>query len=530
MNNEQLVAENFLIFVLEKWRVSSGEHIGEAYSFKDYPFLVDIAKDTFPFTVVKKSAQVGISELQVARAIWRAIFKPGNILYSFPAGEQMQQFVDARVRTPIENNPFLYDFISGSFNLKKIKIGRNNLYFRGAQKRRQMITVDASVHFGDEIDEYEEGVLYTLSKRLGASKHPIKHYFSTPTFHSTGISLYYAGSETMGQRGSDQRVWGLRCSHCHKWNEGLKWPDNIRDDNASQASSIYYKPDVHLICKHCSGILHLGEDKAEWITSFKTNSDYCHGYALSKLISPIADLNQMYLDSQDPLKEQEFFNSDLGEPYEPKGSRLTDTAIMSCRGNYLTKLKCDEACYVGIDIGLKIHVIVSIEDTESRKPKIIAALELDEWEDLDQVWKNFNVAGCVIDANPDKEEAIDFQSTHENLWLAYYMQYLEKTSDQIIPKWDEEIVHIHRTLMMEITMSLFNDRNVILPIDIMQVRDFSDHMKSPVRALKQTLQGDWVPFYPKTRNPDHFFHATVYNFVAHKLKSAPAVYKNVKII
>ena len=38
---------------------------------------------------------------------------------------------------------------------------------------------------------------------------------------------------------------------------------------------------------------------------------------------------------------------------------------------------------------------------------------------------------CVLDANPDKDEALDFQKSSKNIWLAYYMQYLENRPDMI---------------------------------------------------------------------------------------------------
>ena len=141
---------------MEKWKISSGELSGQPFSLRDRPFLMGMIKDDFPFIVQLKSAQSAISEMAIARAIHKLIKQKGNIIYTFPAGEQLQQFVDARPRNAIIQNSYLQSKVTGSLNLKKFAINHNHLYFRGAQNRRQMISVDASSLFADEVDAYED--------------------------------------------------------------------------------------------------------------------------------------------------------------------------------------------------------------------------------------------------------------------------------------------------------------------------------------------------------------------------------------
>ena len=63
---EKLLDESFFIYLLEKWKISSGEHLGKKFSFVNRPYMVEYAKDMHPFKVTMKSAQCGISELNVA--------------------------------------------------------------------------------------------------------------------------------------------------------------------------------------------------------------------------------------------------------------------------------------------------------------------------------------------------------------------------------------------------------------------------------------------------------------------------------
>lgn len=523
---DKLVKREFYIFLFEKWLISSGEHAGEKFSIKDTPCLEEVVKDTFPFQVMLKSAQSRISEIHIAKAIHHCISKKGNILYSFPAGEQMQQFVDARPRPAIENNPWLFDFVTGSLNLKKFSLNDNSLYFRGAQKRRQMISIDVSVVFADEIAEYEEGVINLIQKRLGAAKEPERYYFSTPKFSGADISLFYYGDETQKERGSDQRVWCIKCAHCNKYNEDLIWEENVVDLNHGNVKFSHYQPDTIVVCRHCKKPLNR-LSAGEWIAKHPKNSDYCHGRHVSKLFFPTSNLNEMMLDSKNSVKEQEFWNSDMGLPYEVKGARLTDAVINSCRGPYTLQHKnTTTECFVGTDIGNKIHTVISTLD-ENNRIKILLAKDVNSWAELHTVHRDFNVTCHVIDMNPDKDEAIEFQGIHDNVYLSYFKQSLENGST-LFEEEEENIIPTHRTLIMSRVLDMFHDKDFVLPMDIATVRDFHSHLTSIVKALKQDDKNNWVSWYPKMGKPDHYFFAILYNLIATQLKPKPSIFRLIR--
>lgn len=520
---DELVTKEFYIFLFEKWKISSGEFKGEKFSIQDTPCLYELITDKFPFQVTLKSAQSRISELHVAKAIFRVISKKGNILYAFPAGEQMEQFVDARIRPAVTDNEFLSRFITGSLNLKKFSINNNSLYFRGAQKRRQMISVDVSVLYADEIAEYEEGVINTLDKRLGAAKNPERYYYSTPKFTASDISLYYYGDDSQKERGSDQRVWTIKCPHCGKHNEDLIWEENVIDRNINDRKFSHYEPDTIVVCRKCRKPINRLSN-GEWVAKVPKNSEYCHGRHISKLFFPTSNLNKMMIDSLNPVKEQEFWNSDMGLPYEVKGSRLTDSVIDNARGVHLLCRKSTQDCFAGTDIGNKIHTIVSVLD-DNKCPKVISVQELDDWDDLRYIHKDFNIKSHVIDMNPDKEEAISFQKEFGNVYLSYFKQALENTSELFEKDEVDKIVPTHRTLIMSRLLDMFHEKEIVLPIDIKTVRDFYPHLTSVVKALKQDNNNNWVAFYPKMGKPDHYFFALLYNLIATQIRPKPSVFR-----
>jgi hypothetical protein len=528
---EQAVIDDFLIFLLEKWRISSGEHKGEKFSLSDRPYLLDIITSKHRNRATMKSAQCGISEEESARAVWKVLPpKKGNVLYTFPAGEQMQQFVDARIREAVMNNDYLADRVTGSLNLKKFSIGHNQIYFRGAQKRRQIISVDVSDAFLDEVDEYEEGVEYTITKRLGAALNPSISRFSTPSFHGIGISLTYYGSEDSSTKGSDQQVWSIKCPHCNQWNKDLEWENNVLDLNDKDIKFSHYTPNTIIVCRKCKKeINRLEIDNALWIAKFPSLTEHCEGRHVSKLFAPGTNLNQMMLDSKDPLKEQEFFNSDLGLPYEPKGSRLTDAVIDKARGIHQLTIISRVSTNIGVDIGPKKHVIASVTDDNGRN-KIIGIEACDTWDDVGHFFSEFHGRSAVIDLNPEKDEAIDFQKKHDNcrIRLAYFAQHLERTKEKYIDDTDKGMVGIHRTYMMMLESDLIHSQDIIFPIDLRQVKNFYAHLKSPIKAQKEDLTGNMITYYPKTNQPDHYYFALLYNIVASMMKPRPSIFRIVQ--
>lgn len=505
------------MFLLRWWGISSGEQRGEKYSFVDRPYLFPIAMDDFLFQVIQKSAQCGITELMIARAIHRLIRARGNVLYAFPALVQLRQMVGARVRPAIENNPYIYSKITGALNLEQIQIGNNTLYFRSVQNRRQMISADVSELYIDELDtavlEASKGdfgnVVYTLEKRLGAASNPGKYFFSTPSYSGMGINAEYAGDDT--NPGSDQREWMVKCRHCSK-DQVINWEDNVVDLNERKAGLQIYVPDVRRVCSACHQEFSADDiSKGKYVARRPDLSNLCHGYQVSKLMNARPNLNQMKLDSMNPVKEQEFKCSDLGVPFEPKGSKITEDVLELARNSskYVLGMSSSDPTYMGADIGRVIHVVIGVP-TPDQKIKVIWAGEVVNWEELHETMLRFNVRFGVIDAQPGGLEQKEFCLAHPGrIMMAYYPSYLETTKD-VFKDRDEAIIHVNRTLVMSMVIQTFFNNQVMLPVDIRSVREFYKMMKAPVRATQEDSTGNMRTFFPPTKVADHYFHAFAY--------------------
>lgn len=453
----------------------------------------------------------------VARAIHRLLARKGNILYAFPALTQLRQLVGARVRPAIESNQYLYQLVSGALNLEQIQIGKNTLYFRGVQNRRQMITVDVSELFIDELDTAVleatknnfGNVLYTLEKRLGAASRPRKFYFSTPSFSGMGIHAEYAGDDT--NPGSDQREWVVKCRSCSK-EQTLDWDDNVRDLNEDKRALSSYVPDAHRVCSACKSKFSSDDVVSGRYVALKPQlSELCHGYHISKLMNATPNINQMVLDSMNPMKEQEFRCSDLGIPFEPKGSKLTDDVLELARNSskHVLAMSSSDPVYMGADIGRVIHVTLGIP-TSDNKIKVIWAGEVPGWNDLDALMRRFNVRYGIIDAQPGGLEQKEFCLAHPGrVQAAYYPAYMETTKD-VFKDRDEVIIHVNRTLVMSMVIQAFFNNQVQLPVDIRQVKDYYKMMKAPVKATQDDGKGNMRTYFPPVKMADHYFHSFVY--------------------
>jgi hypothetical protein len=216
-----------------------------------------------------------------------------------------------------------------------------------------------------------------------------------------------------------------------------------------------------------------------------------------------------------PMKEQEFRCSDLGIPFEPKGSKITDDTLELARNssNHLLAQSSREPTFMGADIGRVIHVNIGVP-TSDNKIKLLWAGEVKDWAELDKVMTRYSVRFGVIDAQPGGLEQKTFALAHPGRILAaYYPSYLEREKD-VFKDRDEVIIHVNRTLVMSMVIQAFFQNRVLLPIDIRSVKDYYRMMKAPVKATMEDATGNMKTYFPPTRIADHYFHAFVYLLAA----------------
>ena len=449
-------------------------------------------------------------------AFWGADVYKANVLYVFPAFEQLCDFSHTRVDRAIEDTPYLGDYTTGIDNVKLKQFREQYIYFRGSQKRRQIISVDADILLLDEFDEFEPKNIPVCEKRIGDSKIGIRRYISTPSLPDYGINKWY--------KISSQHEWHIRCDYCGS----EQIPDFFKNVDMESAQ---------FICAHC----HQPMDRLKEGRYIALNpSADIRGYKVNRLAHGRTDLKELIIASQNLLNVQEFYNSDLGEAYVIKGSRLdreiidalisdydmmqsSDVDKVDGAGNKVVDangmpVKEKMPCSMGVDIGKVLHVVIAETNPVTKIKTYLHMAEYKEWADIYELFHRFNIYGCVIDSQPELHPALDvYNKFPERVYLANYPNKKFNVSDYYHNSPSEEyLINVNRTLSLDYLFNLWRRGMVKLPRDIGRVDKFYEHMESLTKVRKKDeATGAEYHVYAETGNSgDHYAHACNYELLA----------------
>ena len=473
------------------------------------PALADIARDNHPFVVIQKSAQVGVTELLVNRALWAAdigLANRGVVLFLMPAENQMRDFASSRFDQAIQNSAYLRRRLQPepprrkSADSQRLKhLGPGYIYLRGADSRRQVASVDADLVIFDEYDQMGEGVLELGQRRISSSRAGSLWVASTPRLPEAGINGLYLQS--------DQRRYLLPCPDCHL-EQALGWDDNVDKDRAL------------VVCRACQSPMDV-RVAGRWVAQAPGN-EVIHGYHLTRLYSPWANIPAMIEASEEDTLTglREFYNSDLGEAFTSTDGQLTVDMLDRCRREYALPAGCAEATYMGVDVGKKLHVVIRQPLDEERKTtRAVFVGEVDEFEELTDLIERFSVGAAVIDAQPEQRKALEFARVRGEcrIALAYYVRTKAGHVCERDPERDVNIYKTDRTLAIEEMIHSFESGRAQLPDNARQLggrmKDGLGDYYRQTTALKRVPEEDsvnWVASYANGGKPDHYAHSEVY--------------------
>ena len=515
----------FYFWLLDHWTITSGEFAGQPYRFlPHYPFMEAVAKDMSPEIVTMKAAQIGFTELMIAKWYAYADLLQGNLMYVLPTDELAKTLSRGRIKEAHAVNGYLEQNLSGFDTLQQFKFKSNYMYIRGSQTQikdgrqyqRQLISVDISRLFGDEFDEWNHRVFGKLQSRLGASMDPISMYFSTPRILDGGVHRLFVES--------DQKEWGIRCRRCGEWNIGLTIQDNVTHFDEPER-----KPHV-VICKKCHeplDRLEMESGYAEWVAARPEQLEVRSGYHFNKLFFRAADINKIVDRFNDPETAEECHNDDLGLPYQPKAYSITNDTLTKCAcESYKTwrEIKKETAARtMGVDIGKTINY--HIRGMKQSSPVVLEAGSIQTFDQLKEIMVRYNVQRGIIDAQPDFRSSLAFVDDARKLGFTFKVAYFDthEDKDRVLLRVDTkntDIVIIARNLAMSEVMFEVVSGKTILPWDVLDMDngDFARHMRVPVRTYKENqATGQLVMYFPKTRKLNHHYMAYVYALCAEEL-------------
>lgn len=482
------------------WTLAYRKIKGKPFSFYGHSYLLDIYQDKHPFICSQKSTQCGLSELLINTAFYLADKKSFNSMIIFPADAVLYDFIRGRVSPAINESPHIKSRIADTDNVGIKSMGKAFMYFRGSQTESKLKSVDADCMLYDEVDELAEGTLSLGEKRLGHSSLKWQRAISTPTYPGDGINALF---ET-----SDQRHWFIKCHHCNE-RQPLTFHDNLDIKTAT------------VVCKKCRRPIDRLQ-RGEWVPKITANTNV-RGYQINRLFCERTDLNGLIINSQKTTEYEikEFYNSDLGLPYAPKGSRLNKTILRACiDGGY--EAPCEEAgCVMGVDVGSMLNVVIR-KQQEGSYNKAVYIGTIKDFEELDELIKRFDVEVCVIDANPETRKAKELQERHMGIvYLAYYWPRDDKRQELIEIQKDEDdgvdVVKVNRTQAGDHVSNGFTKKTLILPSNIESIPNYFAQVMAPIRVIEKDKSGNEVATYQEFGKPDHYFHSEIYAFIALKI-------------
>ena len=471
-------------------------------------FLMDVYNDRHPEIIFMKAAQVGISEWGVNETLWVADQRWGNRgvgLYVFPKQEQMDDFSQARVAKAIDDSYYLKERVKAldkvANRVRLRKLNGTPIYYRGSDSVMQIRSIDADIVVCDEVDLFREGSVDKAKERLGSAEMPLFRAFSQPQYPKGPIDELYDSS--------DQRYYYIPCEHCNE-KQRLTWDENI-DFNLKMT-------DVRVICKKCKKTINrLAE--GEWIAH--EPDKYAHGYQISKLYSPRANLPAMlrkYANQSDPETVQSFWNADMGIPHRPEGTPGLESFL---REVYPWMTTYQQQA-MGIDVGRKLHIAIIGRDNPSEPWRLtfIEAVNHFELEDarkgevsLEERWQQYLPNNTIIDAGGDPRATAKWAEQHRGkvrLW--------QHRPSAVSPEWtDDGFVNMHRTALLDLLYSTLKSHTVILHQHAGgQDKDFWPHLEANVKELVMEKDREVLRYSPKSA--DHYAFALAFAILAAGLR------------
>ncbi|MEW6171867.1 MAG: phage terminase large subunit family protein [Bacillota bacterium] len=462
-------------------------------------FLREIFEDESPEQVVPKCSQVGLTTLQIIKTAFFAKRYGYGVIYTLPTRDLVSEFHETKVLPMIEKNEALRP--SGTDKVGAKRFGSGFVLYRGTFGERQSIMVSSDLNVYDEEDRSNLAVIEGLESRLQASQYAGQWHYSNPTVPNVGVDKVW--------QQSDQKHWFVRCPGCGK-RQYLSWPDSV-DIDAEQ-----------YVCVKCKRVL--DDDtrrRGVWVPKWAGKS--ISGYWISQMMAPwksAADVIWAFRNKT----EDYFYNFVLGLPFAGG-----PTAVG--RGDILKNLSAAandgvSAC-MGVDQGKVHHCIIG------NHKGLFRFVVAKTWEEVKGLITQYDVRCCVIDGNPDKDEATKLREAFPfRVYLNFYVDDPKRPKD-LEPvdrgRDAEGVLLAERTQVIDRVIKDFKAGKILItphdPVDPYQLEEYAKHWAALYEVRSTDKMGNEVRRWANS-GPDHWAHASVYWWEAMRMHAGellPAV-------
>lgn len=494
------------------------------FSFTKYPFQVQIANDMHENLDCIKPSQIGLTEIQIRKAL--SILKRmdnRSLIYTMPNDKMFKRVSKTRIMTIVDNDRAFKSDTGNKHSMGLMQIGSSFLYVTGSTEG-DATSINADIIFNDEVDLTDQTMLALFNSRLQGSDLRIRQRFSTPTFAGYGIHKSFSAS--------DQHEFMIKCRGCNHWQIPLFSKSFIHIPNLSDKvnSLIDLEPklldeglinldNIHIHCEKCKRKLNMADyDRRQWVPRFE-NRTHHRGYQVrpfsTHTLTPKYILTQLF-DYKRRNNMKGFYNTVLGETYEQGNSRLTLSQIQSVmRSPVAPVITRADAVYIGIDVGLTCYIVLGTGSSPVHmRPFHFESLpEGQLFARVEGLMKKYNIIAGGMDKYPYTPTANTMRDvTHGIIMPVEYGKGREFAP--IMDEFQQQIgVRASRTMLLDyIAEGIRNETWELYGYgDDSEI--ISTHLQDMVR---EDGTGEEEAAWVKLNGNDHFFHALAFMMAGYR--------------
>lgn len=340
------------------------------FTFDKYPFQRAIADDMHENLDCMKPSQVGLTEIQIRKAL-SILTRTDNrsLIYTMPNDKMFKRISKTRIQPILQSDAKAFR-LSGDVknSMGLMQIGTSFMYVTGSTEG-DATSINADFIFNDEVDLTDQSMLALFNSRLQGSDLRIRQRFSTPTYNGFGIHKGYAAS--------DQHEFMIKCRACNHWQIPLFTKEFIRIPGLTDRvnSLIDLEPRLlddglidldalHITCEKCRRRLNMADyESRAWVAKYP-NRTHHRGYHVRPFSTHTLDAKYVVTQLFDYKRRNNlkgFHNTVLGETYDQGNSRLTQEQIeaVMIQDSVLEPAK-GHPVFIGIDVGATCHIVLAV--------------------------------------------------------------------------------------------------------------------------------------------------------------------------
>jgi len=502
------------------WVLKHSRIRGKRISFKGRFFQQQILDDMHDNLCCIKISQIGLTEIQIQKALMFCVRNPHRkLIFSLPDQDMRDRIVQTRVYPLIETIKVFRDANQGRVrSLGNIGFNNSFLMFLPAIEKAAT-SQDADFTMNDEVDLSDQAMLALFNSRLQGSDLRINQRFSTPTFTGFGIDADF--------NLSDQHLFLYKCHKCNHWQD-LEFnrkhvhipnlPDGVADLvlEMDQTMIDNYKLDfskAYYHCSKCKAPVDLTRPELRnWVAKHPSRAHH-RGYKVS--LFSVDNLPPSYVFKQ-LLKYKKdnyirgFYNTVLGQAYTGGDSKITEDEIKSLFGSSITLPYNPAFVYtIGVDMGQICHITIAGSDFENDPFTALheqCPVSHIEYR-VKELCEEYRVVLGLTDRHP--YEPTSTAIMHMTQGVVIPCEYsgsarFRESRNQV----DGSLSHVtvNRTLQLDLVSTRIKKRTITLN----GYNQFEGTLVEHLQDLIRIESPDKQPVWEKITGHDHFFHSAGY--------------------